>query len=554
MPAVLPDRIGAEEGAPTTVSQNALREWRPTLLRVPDGYRRVRDHWIPALVHRWTLTNLGLLALFLCLQFLIPARLVIGGLGAVGRPSVAIGVMLAFLWALSAIRPHHLPAGRQPIRWLMALFVGLQLLGNVIGFDRLPSAAEASSADRWLIFTVSIVGVTLVVADGIRTRRDLDRLLRLVILLAAIMSIIGMLQFAQIIDVTQYINIPGLRANSELIGVGERGDGNFPRVASTANHYIEFGVVLALVLPIALHYALFSPPGRTRAWRWVAVGVVAFGIPLSISRSAILTVAVTLGLLAVVWPWRQRYNALVIGILSLAVFHLVNRGVLGTIRALFTNAENDSSVTDRIARTGYVLDLWSLRPWFGRGAGMVTPEEYILLDNQVYVTLLAGGVIGVVGLALFFLVPYFMGRSLRLRGSNQETRHLGQSLAVAMPAALMASATFDSFSFATFVGVICIIIGAIGALWRLDDASPTNEIQLADPADKFVGTPIGANFRERFVALWIAARPRNYGRFSRPAQVAEPGETPVGGVDEPSARVVVESRGRAAVSRARHAR
>ncbi|MBZ2196742.1 O-antigen ligase family protein [Ruania sp. N2-46] len=495
-----------------SIASTEEKEWRPVLLRVPNGYKRVREVWIPALIHRWTLTTLGLLVLFLCLQFLIPARLVIGGLGAVGRPSVAVGIMLAFLWVLSAVRAHRLPAGTQPIRWVIGLYVGLQLLGNVIGFDRLPSAAEASSADRWLIFTAAIAGVALVTADGLSTRLELDRVLLTVVALASVMSIIGVLQFAGIVDITQYIKIPGLHANADLIGISARGDGGFPRVASTANHFIEFGVVLALVLPIALHYALFSPPGRTRVWRWLGVSLVALGIPLSISRSAILTVVVTMGLMAIVWPWRQRYNALVIGVMATAVFHLVNRGVLGTIRSLFTNAENDTSVTDRIARTDYVIDLWSLRPWLGRGAGMVTPEEYILLDNQVYMTLLAGGVVGVAGLVLFFLVPYLMGRSIRLRGKDQETRHLGQALAVSMPAALMASATFDSFSFATFVGVVCIIIGAIGALWRLDGTSPTNEIQLAAPGDRFVATPLAANFRERIGAAWAASRPRNYGR------------------------------------------
>ena len=108
--------------------------------------------------------------IFLTLQFLIPARLVISGMGAAGRPSVAVGLLLAFMWILSALRPHELPRGRQPVRWLVALFVATQLLGYVVGFDRVPSEVEASSADRWLIFVVSMAGLTLAVADGIRTR------------------------------------------------------------------------------------------------------------------------------------------------------------------------------------------------------------------------------------------------------------------------------------------------------------------------------------------------------------------------------------------------
>ncbi|WP_156252150.1 O-antigen ligase family protein [Pseudactinotalea terrae] len=474
-------------------------------------------------MHKWTLTGVGLLALFLALQFLIPARLVIGGMGAVGRPSVAVGLMLLFLWFVSAIRRKQLPAGRQPIHWVVGIFVGLQLLGYAVGYDRLPSPEQASSADRWLIFTLAIAGVLLFVADGIRTRAELDRTLGLLVFFTAIMAIIGVLQFTGIVDVTQYINIPGLSRNSELIGISERGSGGFPRVASTANHFIEFGVVLALVLPIAMHYALFAPRGRVRVWRWIGVALIATGIPLSISRSAILTVFVTMAMMAIVWPWRQRYNALVISIVSILVFHVINRGVLGTIRSLFTNAENDSSVTDRIARTGTVLELWSQRPWLGWGAGMVTPEEFLLLDNQIYVTLIAGGVAGVIGLLLFFLVPYLVARSVRLRGKDQETRHLGHALAVTMPAAVLASGTFDSFAFATFVGVMCILVGAIGALWRLDGTSVHTPIQVSAPGDKFVTTPLMANLRARLRDAWVSTTPRNYGRRARSAAETDTG-------------------------------
>lgn len=466
-------------------------------------------------MHGWTLTAVGLIALFLALQFLIPARLVIGGMGAVGRPSVAIGLLLGFLWAVSAIRRHELPAGRQPVRWVVGMFLGLQLLGHAIGYDRLPSAIESSAADRWLIFSFAISGTILFIADGVRTRDELDRVLRLLVFFTTIMAVVGILQFAGIVDLTRFIQIPGLRSNGELVGIASRGAGNVARVAGTASHYIEFGVVLALVLPLAIHYAMFARDARSRRWRWAAAALIAAGVPLAISRSAILTVLVSVGFMALVWPWRQRYNTIVIAVLGLAAFHTVNRGVLGTLRALFVDAGDDTSVTVRIERTGTVLQYFEQRPWFGYGSGMVTPEAFLLLDNQIYVTLLASGIVGVIGLLLFFLIPYLMGRSIRLRGRDQETRHLGNALAAAMPAAVLASGTFDSFSFATFVGVMCVLIGATGALWRIDGTSVSNPIQIAAPGDRYVTTPLMANFRDRLRDAWEQTRPRNYGRGTR---------------------------------------
>src|SRR4051794_21978052 len=188
----------------------ASAEWQPALARVPGWAQRVIEDWRPVLIRRRRLTTLATLGIFLALQFLIPARLVIHGMGAVGRPSVAVGILLAFFWLMSAARG-TLPRARQPIRWIVMMFVALQLFGYAVGFDRLPSTAEATAADRWLIFVASIAGVTLAVADGMRAREELDRLLRMLVVLSAVMSVTGILQFFGIIDITQYIDVPGLQ-------------------------------------------------------------------------------------------------------------------------------------------------------------------------------------------------------------------------------------------------------------------------------------------------------------------------------------------------------
>ncbi|WP_146237520.1 O-antigen ligase family protein [Georgenia satyanarayanai] len=459
-------------------------DFEPVLLRRPAG----AGEWRPVLLRRRRISTLGLLVVFLVLQFLIPARLVIGGLGSVGRPSVAVGILLAFLWCVWMRRPQRLPGGRQPVRWLLAAYLVVQLIGYAVGYDRLLPQVEANAAGRWLIFSIAMVGVALAVTDGLVSRRQLDTLLHTLVGLAAAMASVGILQFFRIVDLTRYIRIPGLRHNSALIGVGARGDGEFARVAGTANHYIEFGVVLALVLPLALHYAFFAPPGRARVLHWGSVVLIASAIPLSISRSAMLTVAASMILLGVVWPWRRRYNVLVVALVGTAVFHLVNRGVLGTIRSLFTNLDNDPSVQNRIADQGFVQRMFEARPWLGRGAGTVIPERYILLDNQLYGTLVGGGVLGVVALLALFVVPYFLARSVRLRATSEEARHLGQALAAVFPAGVLASGTFDSFGFATFVGTTFICVGAVGALWRLEGIARRGPVQ--GHGGPYVATPL----------------------------------------------------------------
>src|SRR5699024_6049928 len=137
------------------------------------------------------------------------------------------------LWALSAIRPHELPlVHSQPIRWVIGGYVAVQLFGYAVGLDRGLAAVAASSASRWVVFTVAMAAIALATADGVNTRQQLDRLLLAMIGFAAATSFVGVLQFAEIVDLTDYIQIPGLHENTDLIDPGERGPG-FARIAST---------------------------------------------------------------------------------------------------------------------------------------------------------------------------------------------------------------------------------------------------------------------------------------------------------------------------------
>ncbi|WP_197536463.1 O-antigen ligase family protein [Microlunatus phosphovorus] len=349
-----------------------------------------------------------------------------------------------------------------------------------------------------------MAGVVLLLADGVRTREHLNTILRVLVGLTAVMAFTGILQYFRIVDVTRYIRIPGLTANRDLFGAGVRGATDLTRVAGTANHYIEFGVVLAVVLPLALHFALFAPTGR-KLIAWCQVGLIGAAIPMSISRSAILTTVVAIALLFMVWKWRLRYNAAVIGLVALTALHFLTRGLFGTIISLFRHADDDPSIQNRISDQAFVYEMWSQRPILGRGAGMILPDRYLLLDNQIFVTLIGGGILGVVALISLFIVPYMMARSVRLRAVTEEGRHLGQALAAALPAALMASFTFDALSFATFTGLVFVLVGVVGALWRLQGDRGERTLEWS-PDDRCVAPPAFAPGHPRWSTRFLAKR------------------------------------------------
>lgn len=414
-----------------------------------------------------------LITAFLALQFLIPARLVIGGLGAAGRPSVVIALGLSLIWLASWFSTNSIPAGFQPVRWFVAAFFATALLAYAVGFTRGLSSAEASGSTRQLILVVAMCGLAIAVADGVPDRLTLDVVMRRLTYFCGVMSAVGAIQALFHVNPTNYIRIPGLQANAALLGIGERGNQDLARVAGTASHFIEFGVVLAMAIPIAVHYAFQSAGRSQQIRRWGLTLLIASGVPFSISRSAVASLALSLGVLAVAWTWRTRIRALIVGVVVTAAFRALRPGVLGTILSLFRNSKNDPSVQHRTDDYPIVKAYFFDRPWLGRGLGTFLPRQYILLDNEILVTLICGGLVALAAFLMLFVGGYFVGRSIRHHGIDDSARHLGQALAASLVAALFASGTFDAMSFPTFVGVLFLLLGAMGALFRLHGVTDT---------------------------------------------------------------------------------
>jgi hypothetical protein len=495
---------------------------RPVLLRTPG--RRDVDQPAPALgplarkaqdrLRRATSdvrpdTLLMLLTLFLALQFAIPARLVIGGLGAAGRPSVVVALVLGLTWLAAWLCIDAIPRGRQPVRWIVLAYFGASLLAYAAGYGRGLTSAEASGADRHLILVVAMCGLALAMADGIRSRRALDVVLVRLTWFGGLMAAVGAVQAVLRVDLTEYIKVPGLRTNRDLIGIGDRGtDDQFARVAGTANHYIEFGVVLAMIAPLAIHYALQGRDRAQRVRRWSLTLLILTGVPFSVSRSAVVALAVSLTVLALVWTWRTRLRAAAAGVLAVTAFSVAQPGLLGTIRSLFTSAEDDPSVQNRLSDYPVVQAYVAERPVLGRGLATFLPDLYVLLDNQLLLSAVTTGFIGLAAFVALFLGGALVGRSVRHHGANDADRHLGQALAAALLGGLVASATFDSFFFPTFVGVTFLGLGAVGALRRLGvpGGAPESDRTQMPGFPAVVADSLGGKWRDAVGAVRVDRR------------------------------------------------
>ena len=147
-------------------------------------------------------------------------------------------------------------------------------------------------------------------------------------------------------------------------------------------------------------------------------------------------------------------------------------GVIGTLAAFFGAGTSDPSVATRVTTTRWSSGSSSEAPWFGHGGGTYIPDNTLdILDNQYLKTAIELGLVGVVALVAVFLVPLIAALVARRHSGDPELRLLCAALAGAALAAAVCSFTFDSLSFPMFSNVHALVIGLIGACWRLAAAS-----------------------------------------------------------------------------------
>jgi len=417
------------------------------------------------------------LQIYVVLLVLIPPSLIFGPLGGVGTPANVVGLGALLLWGLAVLTPgDHLRRTVVPVRVILGLLVGVNLLGYTLLNTRAVPIDELLASDRMILQVLSWGGVALLAAECLRDRDDLYRVLRTVAVAVAVMSAVALIQFYAGYSLADLADlIPVLQRNSDVAAVLAR-DG-FRRPAGTATHPIEFGCVVAMALPIALHLARFDRE-RPKLRRWLPPAVIAIGVPIAVSRSGVLGAAVAMAVVFVGLEPKVRPRAVAAASAVVVFMYATTPGLLGTIRNLFLNAGSDDSITTRTSDYDVVADFVRQSPWIGRGPGTLLPTKYLYLDNQYLLSVIEIGIVGLVVVLAYLLTTSFLGRGARHRSTDATTRDLGQAFAAAGIAGAVTAFTFDGFSFLMFGGFIALSIGLSGALWNMQRSHGR---ELADP-------------------------------------------------------------------------
>jgi O-antigen ligase len=418
-------------------------------------------------VVRWAKWNeLTVFSLLLITTFAMPATLVVGPLGQAGVPSHLVSALLLVLWLIGRASPGvGTDYGRQPVRLLAAALIASQLASYVAGLLRGLSPLEASGANAAVLGLTATVGLLVFTADALPTLAAIQKLVYRLLCGGVVLAVAGMLQFFNIYDLARNMHIPGLVNHAAVDAFVETRSG-FNRVAGLATHPIEYGVVLSMLLPLALHSALFGPV-RYRKRLWLALVVIAAGIPLAVGRSAVLTSGIALLLYVITLRLKVLGRLLPFALIGLVGMQVAVPGLLTSIRNLFRNTSNDPSIQGRTDDYAHILAIFREHPLFGLGPGTYIPTLYRVLDNEYLYDLATLGAVGSLVILMIYLLGYSLGQRVRAVSTDPAVRSLGNALSAALVGGAAASFTFDAFGFSIMYVMVHVLVGITGALWRV---------------------------------------------------------------------------------------
>ncbi|MDJ0340936.1 O-antigen ligase family protein [Streptomyces sp. H10-C2] len=406
-----------------------------------------------------------ILTVYLGLALFIPSDLALPALGGVGTPANVFALLGLFWYLATWLAGRVVPApGTRLPRVAMCLLAAAVLMSYIADANRSSSHKEVLGADRGLIGLLVWVSLVVLASAGIQERGRLEVLMRRLVVMGTVVAVIGYYDFFAATNIADSIHIPGLQSSVAHISTMDRG--SFTRPRSTTAQPLEFGGMLAILVPFAVQQAL-NPVRRHLSWirRWGPVMSMGGALPLTVSRTSIIGALIVALIMLPRWKPQRRWAAIGLLLGSIAGFKVIIPGLIGTITTLFATflSNSDSSTQARTVKYSAIVPYLSERPLFGRGFGTFTPSLYFFTDNQYMLTLAEMGALGLVALLTLFITGIHTGGAIRRLARTESDRELGQAFFASAVTALVISATFDALSFPMFAGMFFLTLGAGGS-------------------------------------------------------------------------------------------
>lgn len=405
--------------------------------------------------------------IFMFLLFVCPSPYVVAALGGSASPAMLLGLFMFGWWLITRINTSLSSAHtKQPLRIAVFAFLAAIMASCAAAYARVLSVNEAQAPLRGIAIAISFAGVILFFADGLRNRKDIEKMIWALVLGGAFVATIGILQYLTGNEIAPYLKLPGLSAVNDFTFISERN--GLPRVAGTAYHPIEYAVILCITWPFALRNAVMKWSKKSSIVALIPVSLISMALPTALSRTSIVAFSIVVFCVWFVWSPKRRLHfvsVLVLGIPSLFIFV---PDIPRVLIELFTKADQDVSITTRTddyqAAGEYIRNSF----FFGRGYKTFDPGTYFFLDNQFLLSLIEIGIVGTICLFILFATSITQARNVRHTSKDPFMRELGQCCVAALFAVIVCFSTFDTLSFPMVSFTTVLIMGLIGAMWRIN--------------------------------------------------------------------------------------
>ncbi len=407
------------------------------------------------------------LSVHLVLLLVVPSNLTLAGMAAYGRPSLLWGLLLLLWWLLWRLQAQDAVPDRptQPVRVAFLCLVVIVQVSFAAALLRGQPFDQISPAISALVRLASWAGVVLVAIDGLQSRAQIVVLVRRLVIIGGALAALGLAQFATGQTFLAWVSaLPGIQFDADDT-VSARG--TFSRSAGTAIHPLEYVTVLIGILPLAIACAVsrgFSGRrSRAGAIWWAPSGLIALACFVSVSRSAIVGLAVAFLASLPAMPRRVRWIALISGIIGAGLVSVAVPGMFSTVVSLFAGASEDPSTQSRTNALARLPEFMSSSPFLGAGFGTFLPRYYIF-DNQWVMLLVEIGILGTSAFAGLLITGLWSAhRASRLLSTTEEVV-LSRAVAASVIALGTAYSLFDALAFPMSAGLLFLVLGFCGAI------------------------------------------------------------------------------------------
>lgn len=187
-------------------------------------------------------------------------------------------------------------------------------------------------------------------------------------------------------------DIPGVGVAADPAGIDAEGRRT---INGPTGHGLAVAAMMAMVLPFAINLYVQSTRRGNRRLYGLAIAILFAGGVATVRKTSVIVPLSALLVMTMYRP-RQMIRLLPLGLVVVALVHVIAPGAMGGVRnqldpsRLFSSASSEGRTEDYKAVGPDI----HARPVLGRGYGTYDPLKYRFIDNQYLLMLIETGVIG----------------------------------------------------------------------------------------------------------------------------------------------------------------